>query len=265
MTACDVQASGAIELYFYGELEGAERDAVARHLPGCEACRRALDELAIIRDALNTRPDVAAPEGGDWRGFMARLEQAIVREQQSSRAQAPVVVAPRWRMLRPSFAGPLAMAALLVLATSGVLFVARSREAATTAPSASVAAGREVVEPRRLEPDPALASVSEQLFVRSKPVLLGLATREAGEPAGWDHERDLAEGLLNDTRLYRMAAENRGMSRLAGVLRDLELVLLQASMTDERDPAALERIQRFIEKRDVIGRIEAVSAATTGS
>ena len=193
------------------------------------------------------------------------VEAAVSRQQPLRLAPAPAVIAARRRVLRPSYAGSLAMAALLVLVTISVLFVVRSRDATTVEPPIETANAREAVEPRRSEPDPALATVSGQLFERSKPVLLGLATREAVQPAAWEHERDRAEGLLNDTRLYRLAAENRGMTRLAGVLRDLELVLLQASMTDERDPAAFERIQRFIEKRDVIGRMEAVSVPTTGS
>ena len=32
MTHCDVQASGAIELYFYDELEATERASIDRHL-----------------------------------------------------------------------------------------------------------------------------------------------------------------------------------------------------------------------------------------
>ena len=258
MSRCDVHASGTIELYFYGEVEGGERHEIALHVRGCEPCRQALEELAVIRDALAARPDVCAPEGGDWTAFMARLDAAVQRERRQEQAATIVTFSPRV-LARPSYGGYLAMAALLALVTMSVLFVARSREALVPWPAP---AERAAAQP---DPDPALATISEQHFEKSKLVLLGLATREAGEPAGWEHERDLAEGLLNDPRLYRLAAENRGRSRLAGVLRDLELVLLQASMTDERDPAALGRIQRFIEKRDVIGQMDAVSAATPGS
>jgi hypothetical protein len=35
MTRCDVQASGAVELYFYDELDAIERAAVEDHLRGC--------------------------------------------------------------------------------------------------------------------------------------------------------------------------------------------------------------------------------------
>jgi hypothetical protein len=113
------------------------------------------------------------------------------------------------------------------------------------------------------ESDPTLTNMSEQHFERSKLVLLGLATKDTKQAASLTYERDLAGGLLNDTRLYRMAAEDRGMTRLAGVLRDLELVLLQTSMTDEGEPAAVAQLQRLIRKRDLLGQMDTVTTATT--
>ena len=40
--------------------------------------------------------------------------------------------------------------------------------------------------------------------------------------------------MLSDTRLYRLAAEDRGMKDLARVMGDLETVLLQTSLSDPR-------------------------------
>jgi hypothetical protein len=265
MTYCDVHASGAIELYFYGELEGAEHQDVARHVRGCMACRQALEDLALIREALETRPDVSAPPGGDWSGFMTRLDEAVRQERRSQQAVARGVLFDRPHTVRPSYAGYLAMAALLALVTMSVWFVARSRAAigpqiaADTAPVAA-----EIAPHTQPEPDPGLATASEKHFERSKLVLLGLATKDAKQPVNWEYERDLATALLNDTRLYRMAAEDRGMARLAGVLRDLEIVLLQTSMSEKSDPEGLAQIQRLIRKRDVLGQLETVST-TTGS
>jgi hypothetical protein len=157
------------------------------------------------------------------------------------------------------------MAALLALVTMSVLFVARSRDAiGPQIPQGPSSPTVDIATRKQPDPDPGLATASEKHFERSKLVLLGLATKDAKEPAGWEYERDLATALLNDTRLYRMAAEDRGMARLAGVLRDLELVLLQTSMSEKGDPAGLAQIQRLIRKRDVLGQMETVST-TTGS
>ena len=74
MTACDVHASGAIELYFYDELDAAERQAVDEHLQSCSHCRIVLADLATIRNALAERPVVSSPPDGDWSGVMSRLD-----------------------------------------------------------------------------------------------------------------------------------------------------------------------------------------------
>jgi hypothetical protein len=60
---------------------------------------------------------------------------------------------------------------------------------------------------------------------------------------------------LSDTRLYREAAEDRGMTALARTMADLELVLLQASLSSDREPATLEQIQSLIRKRDLLTKM----------
>jgi hypothetical protein len=105
-------------------------------------------------------------------------------------------------------------------------------------------------------------SLSGQHFQRSKLVVLGLATKDATKPGedDWAYERELATGLLNDTRLYRLAAEERGMTGLAGVMRDLELVLLQTSMSERPDEESLEQLQRLIRRRDLLTKMDVVYA-----
>ena len=78
---CEVQAAGTIELYFYGELPQEERVALKAHISRCAECRQALADLTTIRAALAGRPDVATPPGGDWSGFMGRLNAAVSAEQ----------------------------------------------------------------------------------------------------------------------------------------------------------------------------------------
>lgn len=264
MTArtCGVQASGSIELFFYDELPAAKRLSVEEHLRTCADCRSALDELGVIRSALASRPDIASPPGGDWSAFMTRLESAI-----RSDSQIVVPFAPKTavRHARRSIAPYLAMAALLALVTMSVFFVAqRTRERAPDGrtpvpPIEAVASGT----PVRVGLDPALAALSEQHFKRSKLVVLGLTTKDpsVAGPSDWAYERELASTLLSDTRLYRRAAEQRGMSEIAGVMRDLELVLLQTSMSDAPDSASLEQIQRLIRRRDLVTKMAVVNSA----
>lgn len=261
--SCDVQASGTIELYFYDELESHERTAFDHHRRACVACRLALEELAVIGDALRSRPVIEAPPSGDWTGFMARIDDVIAREERAP--DVPVVASfargDERHRARSSFVPLLAMAALLALVTMSVLFVSRSRavlpsERAQTAQATATAAAGDTAP----GDTGTLSAVSQQHLERSKLVLLGLAAKDAEDAAGfdWTYERELASKLLTDTRLYRMAAEDRGLDTLAGVMRDLELVLLQTSMTEGEDPAALSQIQRAIRKRDLLQKMDVV-------
>ena len=261
---CDVQSRGTIELYFYDELSPVERTGVQAHLLTCPACRQALSDLRLIRAALQHRPDVSAPAGGDWSGFMARLDRAIEASPAPARESTPP------RSTGPSspmrVAPYLAMAALLALATIGVVLAGRARtERAPSIQSVAEPAAVPAVatEPVRaavttLKPDAALVSLSGEHFQRSKLVLLGITTKEAAKVQGgdWAYERERAATLLGETRLYRQAAEQRGMDALAGVMRDLELVLLQTSMSDRPDTASLEQLQRLITRRDLLTKMD---------
>lgn len=270
MTRCDVQASGAVELYFYDELDRAARAGVEDHVRGCTECAHALEELRVIRAALGARPDVCAPASGEWSGFMARLAAAVDREKRTQ-----PVVAFTTRPARRAFVAYVAMAALLALVTVGVTVALRVRhvhsvQTIVSAPHTAQPQGNDRVRLLPTGPGKAdvsdvdssdFAALSEEHFERSKLVVLGLATKDPADrrASDWAYERELASSLLNDTRMYRLAAEDRGLVHIAGVMRDLEIVLLQTSMTDEKDPAALPQIQRLIQKRDLLEKMDAVA------
>ena len=257
MTACDVHASGAIELYFYDELDAAERQAVDEHLQSCSHCRIVLADLATIRNALAGRPVVSSPPDGDWSGFMSRLDASIANER-----VRPAVPMPSRETSRSAYVSYLAVAALLALVTFTVAIVLRSRTM-PAAPETAPLAERAAASPATTD-TAAFEALSEEHFERSKLVVLGLATKDAqpGTSVDWTYERTLASSLLNDTRIYRLAAEDRGLTALAGVMRDLELVLLQTALTDGKDPASLPQIQRLIRKRDLLEKMDVVT--TTG-
>jgi hypothetical protein len=264
---CRYQDTGAIELYFYDEVDAAERAGIAAHVRHCRECASTLEDLRTIRAALAARPDIAAPPSGDWSAFMGRLN-AAVREIRPGTPAAETIGPSRQNVatFRPrpvaySYAGLVAMAALLAIVTIGVVFVARQR---TTIPVWQDSVAGEAT-PSALTPvgTTGLRSAGARHFERSKLVVLGLAARESeqGAPSEWAYERELATSLLNDTRLYRMAAEERGLATLAGIMRDLEIVLLETSMAEDTDSAALEQIQRLIRKRGLIQKMDTVASA----
>jgi hypothetical protein len=259
---CDIERAGSIALYFYGELAETERAELRRHLHTCATCRHALDDLAAISAVLATTRPAMAPSGGDWSAFMSRLRARV--EVEPGRVVSSGRLPRVWRgpgVPQPLAAG-LALAATLVLASVTTVWVLGGFERQPPAALLTEAPRPAAVVPVTLAPDPVLAAVSGQHFARSKVVVLGLATRDtaAGSDADWRLERDLASSLLSDTTLYRMAAEDRGMTSLAGVMRDLELVLLEASMTPEPDRSGLEQVQRLIRRRDLVTKMNTAYA-----
>lgn len=265
---CHLVESGEIELYFYGELDAAERLALEPHVARCSECRRALEDLAVIRSALEARPPVSTPPAGDWSGFMHRLDVAIQLEQQVK----PIALATAAPTRRFAWATPvrLAAAAVLTLAATSAAFVvySLSRGARQTTEMVSTARGGDAPAVPSAAPVPlptpqkAFAALSEQHFERSKLVVLGLANKDArrASRADWEYERQLASSLLSDTRLYRMAAEERGMKAIANVMGDLELVLLQTAFADTSGREDLEQIQRLIQKRDLVTKMDVAAS-----
>jgi hypothetical protein len=255
---CEVQSSGTIEMYFYDELPAAERMHVARHIRACAECRAATEQVEDIRRALSSRPDIAAPPGDDWSGFMARLGAATAAadgEAHAAERDRHRISATRW-----SRSGLMATAALLALTTIGVMSALRARP-----PIAPVVAVPAPQVPDTAAPagNQGFEEVSEEHFERSKLVVLGLAAKDPAQTksADWVYERELAATLLSDTRIYRMAAEDRGLRSIADVMGDLELVLLQASFADVRDPASLAQIQRLIRRRDLVEKMDVVAVS----
>ena len=136
----------------------------------------------------------------------------------------------------------MAIAATLLLVTIGAVLASRMRPSPLpTAVPASRRADRhrsaQTVQATDRTSNRALAELSEQHFERSKLVVLGLVARdpEHTDANDWEYERDLAGSLLEDTRLYRRAAQEHGLSDIAHVMRDLETVLLETSMSEHAD------------------------------
>lgn len=266
-TPCDLQQRGSVELFFYDELDEAARVEMAAHFRRCRDCAAALEDLEIIRKVLAARGSVSAPPAGDWSGFMRRLDTAVHAERVQGRPFSTAHDHEARGLLTPSstdlgsarsYAGLLATAALLAVVGLSV-YVASRGASSLVAPSTGIAVDGSSTPVATT----GMKAVGEQHFERSKLVVLGLASKEAAATSmdDWAYERQLATSLLNDTRLYRLAAEERGLTSLAGVMRDLELVLLETSMAEQTDQKALGQIQRIIEKRGLIEKMDTVPTA----
>lgn len=230
-----------VELYFYDELEPAERAAFEAHLPGCGACRAALGELEEIRSALAPMRADGERTEFEWRAFMRRLDARLDAEPAAGRRlHTGVLVA----------AG--IAATLIVGVVAGVLWQ-RERAGESDPMTFTVEEGSDRSAGRPGSRDAALDHLE-----RAKIVLLGLANKDAGAVSvdDWSYERSLAASLLPDTRLLRLTALEEGDGEMASLLNDLEVLLLQASFSAEPDRATLSRLQRYINRRDLLVRTE---------
>ncbi|HEX4567445.1 MAG TPA: zf-HC2 domain-containing protein [Vicinamibacterales bacterium] len=265
MTHCELFDVPDIELYFYGELPDADRPRVDAHLRRCGACRQRLDDLRAIRRALADRPVVDAPPTGDWSGFMRRLGAAVSQSSAPDQSAHPMGSRSAPSAARTSIRFAAAAAAMVAIVGLGIFAAFRVRQAAPTPrQTANVEVGVPSTSPPPVvrTPDSSLREVTAEHLERSKLVVLGLTALDPKQThtADWQYERRLAGTLLDDTRLYREMAQERGMDDVARVMRDLETVLIEASMSDTTDREALSRVQRLIAKRDLVVRMQLVAA-----
>ena len=199
-------------------------------------------------------------------GFGARSDRAARDEESERIRNAP-------RRADVSYPSYLALAALLTLVTAGVVYVARSAPRPAPSPATTRVAERDARAGADACPRP---SARPTLRLRRSANSISNARssscwasptriRSARGEADWAYERGLATNLLSDTRLYRQAAEARGMRTLAGVMGDLEIVLLQTSLAEAPDADALGQIQRLIHKRDLVTKMDVTAAGSSGS
>ena len=188
-------------LQYYGEpaIEGAA------HLAECESCSGRFRELQRVLNALD---DCVVPERGADYGAQvwARVGPRL--------AGRPAAVA-NWRLWG-------AVAAMLAVCVTGFLI------GRTSAPKQIVADSG--VKERIL-----LVALTEHLE-RSQMVLAEIENAETGKAGRLDlsFERMQAEDLLDANRLYRMTAVANGNLEAAGLLDDLERVLVDIAHAPEQ-------------------------------
>lgn len=117
--------------------------------------------------------------------------------------------------------------------------------------------------PARKPPGVDRASVLRQAVARhldrSQMVLAGVANAPPGGVVNISLERERAIDILGENRLYRRAALMEGDPVLAGVLEDLELLLIEISHSPDLVPAGqFEELRGRIEERQLLFKVRAL-------
>ncbi|HKY34108.1 MAG TPA: hypothetical protein VJV23_16380 [Candidatus Polarisedimenticolia bacterium] len=236
-------------LIHYGEEAPA---GARRHLEGCAACRTRLEELRQVLALVGAAP---VPERGPgygaavWRRLQPRLSSPA-RPEGASRPAA------WWR-------GRMALAASLLIMLMAAYLAGRI--GGGPAPDGSIP---EDVRQRVLR-----VAVADHLE-RCQHLLTELTNAGAAAGAGSqesDPQPDLtlrqrqAETLLAAGRIYRQTAEGGKEHALAGILEDVERVLLEVAHAPARpEPRELESIRRRVEETGILFKVRVMATQIRG-
>ena len=225
-------------LHYYGEAEG-ESLAAETHLEHCPDCRSAYSALQRVLNVVDSLP---LPERSADYG--ARVWARIAPQIPGRRRLSWALPAPfRWA------AAGAALAGLLAVAFLAGRFYPNARKHVEMA-KGDPGAGERIL----------LVAVGDYLE-RSQMVLVELANASPKGPLDISSEQERAADLVSESRLYRQTAEHTGNTQVAGVLDDLDRVLLEIAHSPSRlSPADLESLHRRLEAEGILFRIRVLNS-----
>lgn len=220
-------------LFYYGE--SAEAATIEDHLSVCESCRSELRALQLVLNTLNSAPVPERP---------ADYGQAVWKRIE------PQLPARGRRAIRQWWIWAPVMGALLVGA-----FLAGSLWQRRGAPAVAKNPNNQQIRERIL-----LVAVGDHLE-RSQMVLAEIENADDGRMLDISGERQMAEDLLDDNRLYRLTARTTGDNSMASVLDDLERVLLEiAHSPSEISSDQLKDLRAQIESRGLLFKVRVLGS-----
>jgi hypothetical protein len=253
--------------YIERELGPAEHVRIATHLESCGECALIVAEIQqVVRDASALGP--LAPPPHLWLLIQERLgdvhsPKPTVRSPESKvHSPQPRVGSPQSNVRsRPwtRFAWAAATAALVVMAFFTGRFV-HQRDHQTAAQTSIAEAGLASTQDALVRERVLLIAVGDHLE-RSQMVLVELAHAETRGSLDISAERQLADDLVASNRLYRQTAEQMGQSNVAGLLDELERVLVEVA----RGPSTvsmrqLADIQQRIESQGILFKVKVIGS-----
>jgi hypothetical protein len=161
------------------------------------------------------------------------------------RRPSPAAFPWRWALAATAFAGLLAAAFL-----AGRFDPQPGAKATVSAAAADPQTGERVL----------LVAVGDYLE-RSQMVLIELANANPKGKLDISSERERAGDLAVESRLYRQTAAHTGDTAVAGVLEELDRVLLDiAHGPAEVSPAELEHLRQRMESQGILFKIRVLGA-----
>ena len=244
--------------YVERELSPAEHVRIATHLQTCADCALVVAEFQhIVRDAsalgaIEPPPHVWTRIKSTVESRQSTVDSQVVAPSTPSAPRAPI----RW----PRFAWAMATAALIVMA----FFIGRF-----TQPREQQNAAQQPAAPNTTRAGADEATVRERVLLiavgdhleRSQMVLVELAHAQTLDELDISEERQLADDLVASNRLYRQTAQQMGQTNVAGLLDELERVLVEVA----RGPSTvsiqeLTDIQQRIESQGILFKVKVIGS-----
>jgi len=225
-------------LHYYGEAEGQSLTAET-HLEECTECRAAYGALQRV---LNVVDGLPLPERAPHYGAQvwARIAPQIPGRRRRWELPTPF----RWAALGAAMAG------LLTVAFLAGRFYPQARKPVEMAKAADPHAGERIL----------LVAVGDYLE-RSQMVLVELANANPKHPLDISSEQERAADLISESRLYRQTAEHTGDTKVAGVLDDLDRVLLEiAHSPSQLAPQDVENLRHRLEAEGILFKIRVLNS-----
>lgn len=238
-------------LHHYHDGDGAAE--VEKHLATCADCRAQSDTLRRVLALVDTMP---IPERGERYGeeVWTRLRWKLGSERRRFR---------NWQI------GFAAAAVLAIAFVSGILWHQRTSSVGGPAlgPTALTSTGHMVSAPvEQPKPNQILLVVVSDHLDQSERMLMEVANADAKRSFDMSGQSKRAEDLVASNRIYRLTAQQRGETRIASLLSDLEPVLLELAHADQSlTPEKLAALQKRIDDKGLLFKVRVVSAQTKGT
>lgn len=236
-------------LHYYGELEPQAAANASAHLRECATCHASLTTLQRVLAAVDSTAPIEIAEGFE-RKVWARLQPDLERGRRTNWLS--------WFVLSPA---RLAWVAGIIVLVGASFFAGRVSQrpvpAATNTPAHTAASA---TTSNGLRERILLSDLGEHLD-RSQLMLVDLVSADPADKTDLAAERARAEELVADNRLYRQTAAANGNVALAGVLDDLEQVLIDVAASPEAMTAAdLDSVRKRIEDKGLLLKVRVLSS-----
>jgi hypothetical protein len=242
--------------------DAEDAGAIGEHLMACVECRAQYDTLCRVLALVDELP---VPQRGDeygtevWNRLRWRLGRRERRRMWQAFATAATIAlvffaGGLWYARRN--AGPGTAQPQIAQGGSPVASTASTTAASSTLASSTTSGG----SGNRI----LLVVVSDHLD-NSERMLLELTNADSRRGLDVTANRRRAEELVEANRLYRQTATQKGDSRIAALLSDLEPVLVELSHSSDRlSPAELASLQKRIDSKGLLFKVRVVSAQVSG-